>query len=390
MKQVISTEKNPIKIWTHDIEEEAIQQLKNVANLPFIHKHVAVMPDAHHGKGSTVGAVIATHGAIIPAAIGVDIGCGMLACNLGCNINQFKDLHILRHSLERGVPVGFNQHKSLDKLSGSNLCADIKQLYAEKSELSSKNQEKSQLQIGTLGGGNHFIELCYDENMSAWLVLHSGSRNIGKTLAESHIQNAKGVMKQYFIDLPDPDLSYFSQGTTYFNSYIEDLLWAQKYAKLNRALMFSLISEQIERHIGSAINKTNYIDCHHNYCQMENHFGKNVWITRKGAVSAREGELAIIPGSMGTCTYICTGLGNPESFYSCSHGAGRKMSRKKARETFSTEDLAKQTEGVECRKDSDIVDEIPSAYKDLETVMNNQSDLVAVLHKLKPVLCIKG
>lgn len=392
----ILNEKVPVKIWTNDIEDEAIEQLKKLAQLPFIHKHISVMPDVHAGKGSTIGAVIATKGAIIPAAVGVDIGCGMTAIKLPFNTDVILDkLSKIRHSIERGTPVGFYKHKeanvfrshSIQAILGTGLtCFD-------------KDKEKilinAELQLGTLGGGNHFIEICTDTEGGAWVMLHSGSRNIGKTIADVHINGAKGLMKKYFIDLPDPDLAYFAQGTLEFQNYIADMHWAQEYAFENRKHILNQVLGAISYELFHDFNNHRYEDClrvscHHNYTSIENHFGSNVFVTRKGAVSAREGELGIIPGSMGAKSFIVRGLGNLESFCSCSHGAGRKMSRTKARATFTQEDLINQTNGVECRKDIDVIDEIPSAYKDIDQVMANQSDLVSIEYTLKQLICIKG
>jgi tRNA-splicing ligase RtcB len=392
MKKVISTTKVPVKIWTNDIEEEAVNQLKNVANLPFIHKHVAVMPDAHVGKGSTVGTVIATKGAIIPSAVGVDCGCGMCAVKLPFKVDRLGDLSKLRSSIERSIPVGKDSNKELS----NRVLERAKHIeYVGGCSATEAQVKKALHQIGTLGGGNHFIEICKDLDNHAWVMLHSGSRNIGKVLAEKHIENAKGLMKRYFIDLPDPDLAYLVQGTQEFNDYIKDLMWAQRFAAQNRAEMMSRVLKDISYQVygedrGEEFLTTFKVDCHHNYTQLENHYGQNVWVTRKGAVSAKEGQFGIIPGSMGAKSFLVTGKGNPESFNSCSHGAGRKMSRTKARELFSKEDLEKQTEGIECRKDNDVIDEIPSAYKDIDEVMNNQADLVTVHQELKQLLCVKG
>lgn len=383
MKQIINDTLKPIKIWTNDIENEAIQQLRNIANLPFIHRHVAVMPDAHAGKGSTVGTVIATQGAIIPAAVGVDIGCGMCAVKLPFKIEALGDsLDKLRSSIERSVPVGFNSNNELNERT--------KKISTEMN-LSSK----AALQLGTLGGGNHFIEICADENNDSWVILHSGSRNLGKTTAEIHIDRAKEIMKEYFISLPDPDLAYLAQGTVEFDRYLEDLLFSQKYAKENRNEMMVRILKDVSHHVygedmGCEFMTKFRVDCHHNFTQMENHFGKNIWITRKGAVSAREEQFGIIPGSMGTKSFIVKGKGNLESFCSCSHGAGRRMSRTAARKKFTLEDLIKQTSGVECRKDYEVIDEIPESYKSIDDVMNNQSDLVEIIHTLKQLICVKG
>lgn len=386
MKKILEG-KHPVKIWTKDVEPEAEKQLRNVASLPFIHKHVAAMPDVHFGLGATVGSVIATKGAIIPAAVGVDIGCGMRALKLPVKIDAFERVAELRHSIERAIPVGFNQNKEVSET------ADL--FFKEHGFTldEGKAMAKARHQLGSLGGGNHFIELCQDEDKDAWVVLHSGSRGIGNLLARRHIERAKGIMKDYFISVPDPDLAYFAQNTVEFDNYIEDLLWAQSYAKANREEMMKRIKRQISFHLyneeRSLLCLEEY-DCHHNYTQVENHFGKNVWLTRKGAVSARAGEVGIIPGSMGTKSYIVLGLGNPESFHSCSHGAGRCMSRTQARKQFSEKDLIEQTMGVECKKDASVVDEIPGAYKDIDTVMENQKDLVRIVHTLKQVLCIKG
>jgi tRNA-splicing ligase RtcB len=386
MKTIKSENEAAIKLWVDDAEPEAMQQLHKLASLPFIYKHVSVMPDAHAGKGSTVGTVIATQGAIIPAAVGVDIGCGMMACKLPFKIDVFENLSKLRASIERSVPVGFNSNKEVTLSVGNRISTELR------SDLSQKHA----LQIGTLGGGNHFIEICGDENNDAWVILHSGSRNLGKTSAEKHIDKAKGLMKQYFIDLPDSDLAYLAQGTIEFDLYLQDLLFSQKYASINREEMMNRILKDIYYHLNgfNCEVSSDYplltINCHHNFTQMENHFGKNIWITRKGAVSAREGQYGIIPGSMGTKSYIVKGLGNVDSFCSCSHGAGRKMSRAAARKLFNIKDLQKQTAGVECRKDIGIVDEIPSAYKDIDVVMDNQKDLVEIVHTLKQIMCIKG
>lgn len=384
----ISDTFRPIKIWATDLEDEAFQQLNNIANLPFIYSHVAVMPDAHAGKGSTVGTVIATQGAIIPAAVGVDIGCGMCAVKLPFKVDMLGDsLDKLRLSIERAVPVGFKSNKEVTQRMWHSINPSLPN--------GVRVHQKTYLQLGTLGGGNHFIEICEDENKDAWVMLHSGSRNIGKTMAEMHIDKAKNLMKEYFISLPDMDLAYLTQGSDEFKAYLADLLWAQDYAKQNRNEMMLRVLKNISHHVyGKELDYSELVtfrvDCHHNFTQLENHFGKNVWITRKGAVSAREGQLGIIPGSMGTKSYIVKGKGNLESFCSCSHGAGRRMSRTAARKMFKLEDLINQTSGVECRKHIDVIDEIPSAYKPIDEVMQNQADLVDIVHTLKQLICIKG
>ncbi len=381
--------------WASILEDEAIVQIKNMSKMPFLFKHVAVMPDAHAGKGSTVGTVIATKGAIIPAAIGVDIGCGMMAQKLPFKISDIENISILRNSIERIIPVGFSSHNNHDHLT-QDIFNEL--AFEAPDYLYSHNDEfdKSLCQIGTLGGGNHFIEICYDEENNAWVMLHSGSRHIGNLLAKISIDKAKKIMEQYFINLEDPDLAYLVEGSAEFHEYIKSMLWAQKYAAINRIMMMRSILTQISLHIFKEDKSFDWpiknlsINCHHNFTQLENHFNKNVWITRKGAVSARRGEYGIIPGSMGSYSYIVTGKGNKNSFSSCSHGAGRIMSRSKARKIFTQEDLIQQTLGVDCRKDSAIIDEIPSAYKDIDIVMNDQIDLVDVIYKLKQIMCIKG
>jgi len=387
--RVISDTKVPIKIWTDTIEPQAEQQLRNIATLPFIHKHVAVMPDCHVGKGATVGSVIATDGAIIPAAVGVDIGCGICAIKLPLKLDVLdaQTLKDLRLEFESAIPLGHESNENVSTTAG-NAMRELGDFVAK---VDAKNAAK---QIGSLGGGNHFIEICFDENNDVWLMLHSGSRNVGNVLAKYHIEKAKGLMKQYFINLPDPDLAYFTQQTKEFDDYMHDLNWAQKYAKYNRQEMLNrclaIIIKKFNINKSPMMLMKDMVDCHHNYTAKENHYGKNIWVTRKGAVKASLGTLGIIPGSMGTKSYIVRGKGNLESFCSCSHGAGRSHSRNKAKELFTVEDLATATAGVECRKDAGVLDEIPNAYKDIDVVMANQSDLVDIVHTLKQVLCVKG
>lgn len=378
----------PIKIWTDDIEPEAIEQLRKTAALPFVVKHVAAMPDVHAGKGATVGSVIATRGAVCPAAVGVDIGCGMAAIQmLGVTSADLGDLAALRHQIERSVPVGFHANKlvgvDVERWDGWQQWLF---LHPKCQGLGNKAKE----QLGSLGGGNHFIEVCLDTADGVWLMLHSGSRHIGKALAEAHINTAKDVMRRMFIDLPDPDLAYFAQGTQDFKDYLKDLKWAQDYAMVNRQIMMNRLYIDFSQHIGRMPDSGIRVNCHHNFAIMENHYNENVLVTRKGAIKAAAGDMGIIPGSMGTRSYIVRGLGNPESFNSCSHGAGRRMSRTKARASFTVADLAEQTAGVECRKDAEVIDEIPGAYKPIEDVMANQSDLVEIVATLKQVLCVKG
>lgn len=386
----------PIKIFTTDIDADAIEQLKKVAQLQFIHSHVAVMPDVHLGIGATVGSVIPTKNAIIPAAVGVDIGCGMNAVRLGLNASQLPDdLRRIRSDIERKVRVGFALHKQV-KAKASTLSPLDKRLntiIAKHPGLKRmlKNFDQTwQKQLGTLGGGNHFIELCVDEQAQVWVMLHSGSRGLGNCIGTYFIELAKKEAQHRFGHVPDKDLSYFAEGSASFDDYVEAVHWAQDYAYENRREMMRLVLEAIRPHLPPFQLSKEAVNCHHNYVQQEQHFGENVFVTRKGAIRAGTDELGIIPGSMGTKSYIVRGKGNPESFCSCSHGAGRKMSRSKAKRLFTPDDLSLQTQGIECRKDGGVVDEIPAAYKDIDQVMANQTDLVEVVHTLKQVLCVKG
>lgn len=398
IKAVLNKARVPIKIWSDlsTVESSALDQLTNTANLPFVFKHVAAMPDVHLGHGATVGSVIATKGAICPAAVGVDIGCGMMALktNLDANVVQDK-IKEIRHSIERSIPVGHNSNKKIvTSVSRWQGWATYNNLHAAQRHSKSKElMGRAMSQLGTLGGGNHFIEVCLDLENNVWIMLHSGSRNIGKSLAEMHMYDAKQEMKKMFISLPDPDLAYFVEQTVAFDQYMQDLEWAQAYALENREEMMRRILKDVSYAIYGEDGKvvtTMEINCHHNYASRENHYGENVLVTRKGAVRARQGDLGIIPGSMGAKSFIVRGLGNDESFHSCSHGAGRRMSRGAANRMFTVQDLAAQTAGVECRKDEGVIDEIPAAYKDIDEVMANQTDLVEVVAQLKQILCIKG
>lgn len=386
----------PVKIFTQDIDHDSIEQLSKMAQLPFIHSHIAVMPDVHVGKGATVGSVIPTKHAIIPAAVGVDIGCGMNAIRLNLKAHQLPDnLSPLRHAIERKVPVGFNMHKQV-KAKASTLTPLEKRLqpillkHSGLVRMLRQFDTTWQKQLGTLGGGNHFIEICLDENQDVWIMLHSGSRGLGNVIGTYFIELAKKEAQHRFGHVPDKDLSYFAEGSASFDDYVEAVEWAQSYAYENRREMMRLILEAIRPILPSFQMTKEAINCHHNYVSQENHFGENVFVTRKGAIRAREDELGIIPGSMGARSYIVRGKGNPESFCSCSHGAGRKMSRSKAKLLFNQQDLIAQTQGIECRKDSGVIDEIPSAYKDIDQVIAYQSDLIEVVHTLKQILCIKG
>ncbi len=383
----------PIKIWTEDIEAEALKQLENIASLPWVFHHVAAMPDVHWGMGATVGSVIAMKNAVAPAAVGVDIGCGMGAVKTGLRAEDLPDsLKEIRYEFERSVPVGHEGHKVPAFERTGFLKAECDELLSERcnlSKFSEKLADRSVHQLGTLGGGNHFIELCLDTENSVWVMLHSGSRNIGKVLAEHHIAEAKKLAHNS--NIPDPDLAVFMAGTAEMKAYRYDLFWAQRYAMLNRRLMMALLLRGLQDFFPEdKVRPSKEVWCHHNYVSEETHFGEDVIVTRKGAISARVGELGIIPGSMGTRSYIVRGLGHPDSYHSASHGAGRRMSRGKAKKTFTLHDLAAQTVGVECRKDVEVLDEIPGAYKDIDQVMQNQKDLVVIEHELKQVLCVKG
>lgn len=384
------------KEYVPDIEDSALTQLKNLARLPFIHSNgVAVMPDVHAGKGSTIGTVIATDKAIIPAAVGVDIGCGMNAVRLNLKASELPDdLGAIRSAIESAVPVGNDMH--LDKPGLGQRVGDRNLHYGyldliEKHPGLAQDNNRALRQLGTLGGGNHFIELCIDENAYVWIMLHSGSRGIGNKIGTHFISKAKESMAKFFISLPDDDLAYFPEDTDDFNDYVTAVHWAQDYALENRRMMMEAVIDALRSAINTSFHVTEEaVSCHHNYVERENHFGRNLWVTRKGAVRARKGDLGIIPGSMGQKSYIVRGKGNLESYCSCSHGAGRTMSRAEAKRRFSLVDLVAQTEGVECRKDADVIDEIPGAYKDLDLVMENQKDLVEVVHTLRAVLCVKG
>ena len=396
IKQVHTDQRVPVKIWTDDVDEKSRQQLANIASMPFIHHHVAAMPDVHLGMGATIGSVIATHKAIIPAAVGVDIGCGMVACRLSITGNDIeeKSLKKVFDQISRDVPVGRAQHKDDRALIGA-----AKPFEARLDAMTQKHPQLLKAfgkfskwinQMGTLGGGNHFIEVCLDESNQVWIMLHSGSRGIGNALADYFIQLAREDMERWMIHLPDRDLAYFPEGTEHFDDYVEAVTWAQEYAYQNRQCMVDLVLAGLRRHLPAFEVTSEVVNCHHNYVAQEHHYGANVWVTRKGAIRAREGDLGIIPGSMGARSYIVRGLGNPESFTSSAHGAGRRMSRTAAEKQFSESDLAKQTEGVICRKDKGVVDEIPGAYKDIDAVMENQKDLTETLHTLKQVVCVKG
>lgn len=386
----------PVKVFTDEVEATAMRQLNNMAQLSFVHSHIAVMPDVHAGIGATVGSVIPTKGAIIPAAVGVDIGCGMHAVRLDLNASQLPDnLHGLRSAIERSVPVGFEIHRNVKAQASTldPLAQRLKRITDKHPGLLKmlRNFDHTwRKQIGTLGGGNHFIEICLDEADQVWVMLHSGSRGLGNCIGTYFIQLAKRERQNRFGHVPDVDLMYFAEGSNSFDDYVEAVQWAQDYARENRREMMRLVIQAIRPLLPAFQLTKEAVNCHHNYVMQEQHFGEEVWVTRKGAIRAGEGELGIIPGSMGAKSYIVRGKGNPESFCSCSHGAGRRMSRTKAKQLFNQDDLIKQTQGVECRKDKGVVDEIPAAYKDIDVVMQHQTDLVEVVHTLRQVVCIKG
>ncbi|MCD9144847.1 RtcB family protein [Streptomyces albireticuli] len=386
----------PIRMWADPatVEGVAMQQLRNVSTLPWI-QGLAVMPDVHFGKGATVGSVIAMRGAVCPAAVGVDIGCGMSAVRTSLTANDLPgDLSRLRSRIEQAIPVGRGMHDSAvdpGRLHGLATAGwdDFWGRFDGVAEAVKFRQERATKQMGTLGSGNHFIEFCLDETGSVWLMLHSGSRNIGKELAEYHIGQAQKLPHNQ--GLIDRDLAVFIADTPQMAAYRHDLFWAQEYAKHNRELMMALFKDVVRKEFAKA--KPTFeqvISCHHNYVAEERYEGMDLLVTRKGAIRAGSGEFGIIPGSMGTGSYIVKGLGNAASFNSASHGAGRKMSRNAAKKRFTTRDLEEQTRGVECRKDAGVVDEIPGAYKPIEKVMEQQRDLVEVVAKLKQIVCVKG
>ena len=388
-KLTIGGAQRDVLSWAnHEFSIDEQNMLRNVSRLPCLFKHVALMPDAHLGVGSMVGSVIATKEAVIPATVGVDIGCGMMALKTPFKSHildgKLKDLRL---AIEEAIPVGFNQYKeSVDESSyweGWNDFADLHTGVRDR-------KAKAMQQLGTLGGGNHFIEVCLDTENFVWLMLHSGSRNIGKELADRHISTAKSLWK--LSELPAPDLAYFIQGTPEFAAYWKDLKWAQGYAMKNREIMMTRLLKVFNKLFNhrQPFKPELQVNCHHNYVALEEHYGEKVFVTRKGAINAGKDTYGIIPGSMGAKSFIVKGRGAAESFHSCSHGAGRKMSRGAAKRAFSAEDLARQTAGIECRKDTGVLDEIPGAYKSIEAVMKNQEDLVEVVAEIKQVVCVKG
>lgn len=394
----------PIKSWTKGVpfDENAKQQLKNIASLPFVHGWVAAMPDVHLGKGATIGSVIPTLGAVIPAAVGVDIGCGMMAVKTSMSATDLPDtLKGFRTAIEAAVPHGRSKHARGNRDRGawgtlpddvisawSPLKAQFGVLMGKHAVLKNTNNVHH---LGTLGTGNHFIEVCLDQDDRVWIMLHSGSRGVGNRIGSYFIELAKKDMEQWMIQLPDKDLAYLPEGTDHFNDYVEAVEWAQNFARINRQVMMHRVISALQKEMDMPFAAdVEAVNCHHNYVSREHHYGKNVLVTRKGAVSARKDEMGIIPGSMGARSYIVRGLGNEESFCSCSHGAGRVMSRTEAKRRVSMDEHLKALEGVECRKDKDVIDETPAAYKPIEAVMEAQKDLVEIVHTLKQVVCVKG
>ena len=393
----------PVKMWTRGVpvDDKAREQLSRAAAMPFVFKHVAAMPDVHVGIGATVGSVIPTKGAVIPAAVGVDIGCGMMAARTSLVASDLPDnLEGIRSAIERAVPHGRSVGRG-KRDTGSwgdpppavveawaTLAARFGQIVAKHPRLKNTN---NLVHLGTLGTGNHFIELCLDQDQRVWVMLHSGSRGVGNAIGSYFIELAKQDMRKWFINLPDQDLAYFPEGTDHFDEYVEAVGWAQDYAALNRRMMMANVIRALRGQIAKPFEaELEAVNCHHNYVTRENHFGENVLVTRKGAVHAAKGVLGIIPGSMGAKSFIVRGLGNAEAFDSCSHGAGRVMSRTQAKKLVTLAEHIADTEGVECRKDDSVIDETPKAYKPIEAVMAAQADLVEIVHTLKQVVCVKG
>ncbi len=392
----------PVKMWTRGVpvEAEARAQLLKTARMPFIFRHLAVMPDVHVGKGSTVGSVIPTVHAVIPAAVGVDIGCGMMAAKTTLRAGDLPDrLGTLRNAIEKAVPHGRTPGRNDRGAWGERPPANVDAAWARLTPGFARITDKyprlertnNRAHLGTLGTGNHFIEVCLDEDQAVWLLLHSGSRGVGNAIGSQFISLAQADMQRAGLDLPDQDLAYFEEGSRHFDDYVQAVEWAQEFARLNREIMMRNVVQAVRSVIDKPFDAhVEAVNCHHNYVSRENHFGRDVLVTRKGAVRARKGELGIIPGSMGARSYIVRGKGNAESFESCSHGAGRKLSRTAARKQFTLEEHRAATVDVECRKDASVIDETPGAYKDIDAVMAAQQDLVEVVHTLKQVVCVKG
>jgi tRNA-splicing ligase RtcB len=388
-----------VKVWTPDLEPQARRQLENVSRLPIVHGHVAAMPDVHAGIGATVGSVIPTRAAIIPAAVGVDLGCGMNAVRLSLTASELPEsLGAVRSAIEAAVPVGFDMHAGASanaarEAAGVRMRGGLARIVERNPRIATMQKDFRATwirQLGTLGGGNHFIELCVDEEQAVWVMLHSGSRGIGNVIGRHFIERARRQMERGDVHLPDRDLAWLAEGDPAFDEYVEAVRWAQDYALENRREMMRAVLAALAARLPPFRIVGEAIDCHHNYVARESHFGESLYVTRKGAIRAGAGELGIIPGSMGARSFIVRGKGNPESYCSCAHGAGRLMSRTEAKRRFGAADVARQTAGVECRKDAGVVDEIPGAYKPIDAVMALQSDLVDVVHTLRQVVCVKG
>ncbi|CAM3072184.1 RtcB family protein [Vibrio neptunius] len=393
-----------IKAWTKGVpfDDKAQEQLNNIAGMSLVHSHIAVMPDVHLGKGATIGSVIPSVDAVIPAAVGVDIGCGMLATKTTLTASQLPDnLSGIRHAFEAAVPHGRTggRGKARDRGAWHNIpdvvAGEWKKLETRFETICHKHpairKSNHVKHLGTMGTGNHFLELCLDENDAVWIMLHSGSRGVGNRIGTYFIELAKKEMQRHQVNLPDMDLAYLEEGSAYFDDYVEAVEWAQDFAAKNREIMMFNAISALKKQIPVAFSTAELaVNCHHNYVSRERHFGKDCYVTRKGAVRAEKGEMGIIPGSMGARSFIVRGLGNPESFNSCSHGAGRVMSRTQAKKVYNINDQIAATEGVECRKDASVIDEIPHAYKDIEKVMAAQKDLVEVVYTLKQIVCVKG
>lgn len=396
-----------VKIWApegHEIEAGAMKQMRNVASMPFIHGGVGGMPDIHEGKGATVGSVIPTLAAIIPAAVGVDLGCGMIAVLTSLKASDLPhNLFKLRSEIEARIPHGRSDNGGPNDVGAwqdvpQNVTDAMLAMKGGIEKIAAADQrmqgwvDRAVLQLGTLGGGNHFVEICLDTEDRVWIMLHSGSRGVGNAIGSHFISLAKKEMERWHINLPDKDLAYLPEGSEHFDRYVRALHWAQNYAKVNREVMMQAAIAALQ----AALGRTDFrcdlqaVNCHHNYVAKERHYGKDVWLTRKGAVSAKAGEMGIIPGSMGAKSFIVRGKGHREAFCSCSHGAGRKMSRTKAAELFTLEDHIKATAHVECRKDLGVIDETPAAYKDIDAVMAAQTDMVEIVATLRQIVCVKG
>lgn len=386
----------PVRVYAERIDDNVRQQLIGVSRLPITGPFVAAMPDVHLGKGASVGAVIPTTGAVIPAAVGVDIGCGMMATRLSLDAADLpQSLRGIRTAIEKAVPVGFDWHKP--EHAPTSACKPLergfRRIIERHSEITGRMRDPERRwieQLGTLGGGNHFIEVCLDESDGVWVMLHSGSRGIGNAIGTYFIELAKRDMERHIKNLPHKDLAYLSEGSQHFDDYMDAVGWAQAYARANRETMMQLILEAIRPHLPPFTATDQAVNCHHNYVQTETHFGREYLVTRKGAIRAGKGELGIIPGSMGARSYIVRGRGSPESLMSSAHGAGRQMSRTQAKKQISLADFRNQIRGVECRRDRGVLDEAPGAYKDIDEVMAQQSDLVEIVHTLKQVVCVKG